>query len=104
MKTKNEALPKPIPSQSKPIAYGPVVHPPIARQTHAGAGSDHQRVLERRLGERHRAFGGDQHLLLELDALLGADLADIALDRERHILLEDTVVAPVREVAGIGDA
>src|SRR5438552_956479 len=98
MKTKDEALQKPILSQSKPIPHGPE-RPPIAGQTHAGAGSDRQRVLEGRLGERHGAFSSDQHLLLELDALLAADLADIALDRDGHVLLEDTVVAPVREVA-----
>src|SRR5689334_22037968 len=57
---------------------------------------------ERRLeGEGREQFGavcGDKDLLLELDALPAVWLADIALDTDRHVLGEFTVVAGGTEI------
>src|SRR6266849_6296231 len=51
------------------------------RQSH---GTSQQAVVKWALRQLPGAVGGDQHLLLELDALAAADFADIALDAEDH--------------------
>src|SRR4051794_16848161 len=68
------------------------------------SGSDLKRVNERAAREQDRPALGDQHLLLQLDAVRPAGLADVALDRDDHVLGEGAVVAPSREVLGVGDA
>src|SRR5262249_53699191 len=48
------------------------------------------------------ALVGDQHLLLELDALVAADLAHITLDADGHARLQLAVVAARGEVLQVG--
>lgn len=52
-------------------------------------------------GEGREQFGavcGDKDLLLELDTLPAVWLADVALDTDRHVLRELTVVAGGTEI------
>src|SRR5207302_1484405 len=68
----------------------------------AGFPSAVQLLVEREGRQHLAAARGDEHLLLELDALGAAFLTDIALDADRHVLLEHAVVAGAVEVLAMG--
>src|SRR4029077_1338026 len=69
----------------------------------ATQGLAEQLFLERKLRQHFAALRRHQNLMLELDAFLAAGGANIALDADRHILLEHSVEAVFVGILAIVD-